>query len=57
MERWSSSEPEPWHWWGALRRQQAWAGGVVTAIASGTNVPTIANNSRNLAVRRCMGLP
>ena len=57
MERWSVSEPEPWHWWGALRRQQAWAGGVVTAIASGTNVPTIAKNSRNLAVRRCMGLP
>jgi hypothetical protein len=52
-----TSEPEPWHWWGALRIQQAWEGVAAAASASGTKVPTIANNSRNLAVRRCMGLP
>jgi len=51
-ERWSASEP--WHWWGALRRQQAWGGAAVAANASGTKVPASANNSRNLAVQRCM---
>src|ERR1700730_16474793 len=57
MERWSASEADPWHWWAALRKQQACTCGAATAIASGTKVPTIANKSRNLAVRRCIGLP
>ena len=52
-----TSEPEPWHWCGALRIQQAWEGEAAAASASGTKAPTIANKSRNLAVRRCMGLP
>jgi hypothetical protein len=45
---------EPWHWWAAFRTQQACGETAVTASASGANVPTSANNSRNLAVKRCM---
>ncbi|MGA7770140.1 MAG: hypothetical protein WCA27_28405 [Candidatus Sulfotelmatobacter sp.] len=55
IARWSRSEP--WHWCAALRIQQACGGVEVAASASGTKVPTNANNSRNLAVSRCMPLP
>jgi hypothetical protein len=34
--------------------QQACGDAAVDANASGTNVPASANNSRNLAVKRCM---
>jgi hypothetical protein len=54
VRRSDSELAEPWHWWAALRTQQACEGVAVTASASGTKVPTSANNNKNLAVRRCM---
>jgi|HubBroStandDraft_1064217.scaffolds.fasta_scaffold1481771_1 hypothetical protein len=37
-----------------MRRQQAWGVAAVAASASGAKDPASANNSRNLAVRRCI---
>ena len=52
-ERFDSAAARRWHWC-VLRMQQACAGAVVAASASGTRFPTSATSSRNLAVRRCM---
>src|SRR6202034_1888234 len=52
--RWSVAAKEPWHWWAAWRIQQACGGAAAAASPSGTKAPTMANNSKNLAVRRCM---
>lgn len=48
-----SAREEPWHWC-VLRMQQACAGAGVAATASGRKFPASVNNSRNLAVKRCM---
>lgn len=49
-----SSGSEPWHWWADFLRQQACGGVAVTASDSGASVPTSANKSKSLAVRRSM---
>jgi hypothetical protein len=41
-------------WCAPVRRQHACIGADVASSAIGRKVPTSANNSRNLAVRRCM---
>jgi hypothetical protein len=43
-----------WQWCAAVRRQQACPGAAAAASASGTKVPASPNNSRSLAVRRCI---
>jgi hypothetical protein len=45
---------DSWHWCAALRRQQACGGAAMACSATGRNVPAQANNSRSLAVSRCM---